>query len=192
MKGKNPYAYNDVDLAFYRSRDGAVWCYTSDEFPDLLADQINPITREKLPTKLLTEMKHKQNQSDAVGISPRDPAHPPLTYQEGLRKLHQVDTVNNRENHKIEKAFFKIADIYGLDKENIHKLTRDQAEFLLNELLEISSENGTKRRLEVAQLDPSYARMTFIRVGYKILSRNPKIIPDFFQSIKMISSSNTS
>ena len=185
LKGKNPYAYNDLDLAFYRSRDGAVWCYTSDEFPDLLADQINPITREKLPTKLLTEMKHKQNQTAAMGISPRDPANLPLTYREGLRKLHQVDTVNNKKNKKIEDSFFKMAEPYGVSKENINKLTRDEAEFLLMELSEASNDK-TKRRLELTPLDPSYARMTFIRVGYKILFYNLSLIPSFFRSIKMM------
>ena len=186
LKGKNPYAYNDVDLAFYRGQDSAVWCYTSDEFPNLLTDQINPITRKPLPTKLLTEMKHKQDQTQAVGITPRDPANPPLTYKEGLQKLHQIDTINNRENQRIEKAFFKMANSHGVDKENINKLTKDQAEFLLIEFLQMNGENTTKRRLELTPLDSSYSRMTFIRVGYEILSYNSELVPKFFQSVKMI------
>ncbi len=187
LKGKNPYAYNDIDLAFYRSRDGAVWCYTSDEFSDLLSDQVNPITREKLPSKLLTEMKHKQNQTAAMGISPRDPANLPLTYREGLQKLHQVDTVNNKKNKRIEDSFFKMAEPYGVVKENVNKLTRDEAEFLLKELTEESNKK-IKRRVELAPLDSSYARMTFIRVGYKILFYDLGLIPSFFGSIKMITS----
>jgi hypothetical protein len=180
LKDKNPYAYNDQDLAFYRGEDGAVWCYTSDEFPDLLTDQINPITQEPLPAKLLEEMKTKQLQVSLAGLEVRDTAHPPPTYQENLKKLRQVDTINNRENERIETSFFKLANSYGVSKEEVSKLTKDQAEYLLRELLK-----NSEREIELRPFGPSQARMTFIRVSYETLIKNPSSTREFFQLIKI-------
>ncbi len=186
MMGRNPYHYNDDDLVFYRDESDAVWCYISDEFPSLLADQVNPITNQPLPSKTITEMKHKQVLAKEAGLPLRDPAHQPLTYQQVLSKLTAKDSINNKANERIEQAFFETARIYGIYPDDIHKLKPDQAQAILNDLA-----IGIRRKIDLTDLHISHKRMTFIRVLYQKMLHDPSSAQTIFNYIKVIRTPTT-
>jgi hypothetical protein len=176
MSGRDPYNYNDTDLAFYRDSDDAVWCFISDEFPDLLADQINPITRGPLPDKILQEMKHKQLLAHRAGLPQRNSGNRPLTYLQALQKLKTNDQINNDHSNEIEQAFFETARSYGVGSHSIESLTKAQAQTILN---------GLNYDVRLEGLTVSHARMTFIRALYDELLSNPSMASIVFDLIKV-------
>lgn len=57
----NPYAYNDARMAFYRSQQGEVWCFTSDFFESMIKSKKNPYNGENLPSVFVETIKAQLN-----------------------------------------------------------------------------------------------------------------------------------
>ncbi len=181
LRGTNPYEVNDVDLSYYRSDDGAIWCYTSDRYDDLITNSVNPITAQALPQSLVEDMQKKQDKIANMGLQPRTPTNPPSTYSQNLQKLTASDTINNIENNKIETEFYNVALLQGVQKADIELLTTEQMAELLKEI-------GVSQIIvgQLTKLQLSHARVTFIRAAYDHIKDQQPLINRLFENIKLL------
>lgn len=64
----NPLDYPEKMLAYYKSRDGRIWCFLSKDFESLVRNGTNPSTREKLPIEFIEQIKSQINVLNYFGI----------------------------------------------------------------------------------------------------------------------------
>jgi hypothetical protein len=90
---KDPYAYNDAQVSFYRDDQNSVWCFTSDLYESLLSKKINPHspTAEKLPQEFLDTIKMRLELMKTLGIS----ASNPISTVDAIDQLSTIDQITS-------------------------------------------------------------------------------------------------
>lgn len=89
---ENPLDYNDIDIASYRDDQGAVWCFTSDMYQNLLDKKINPYNNVILPTAFLEKVRYQQKILKNLGLKATTG---PTSYPTALNQLETPDKVSN-------------------------------------------------------------------------------------------------
>lgn len=116
---KNPYAYNDARMAFYKSpKDGEVYCFTSDTFNDLLSSKINPYNGENLPVKFLSTIKTQINLLNELGVIKTN-----ITVKDALKEVFEKSTINNDKTDYSYNTVISALELSGVSKERFNNLS---------------------------------------------------------------------
>jgi hypothetical protein len=169
----DPYEYPDIDLAAYKDTEDRVWCYTSSDFDNLLADGRNTTTLEPLPQDFIDQVKKKKELLNRLGIKTTMPI------SRAVLQLTEKDTVSDDESQSIVDQFEKLALVNGVTKSQLQLLNRDQMRGTLTAL-------GIHDSLDLEQLSASHAYVTYARAARAaIMNDGTNQIENFFVAIKM-------
>ena len=115
---KNPYAYNDARIAFYKDpKDGEVWCFTSDTFSTLISSKVNPYNGEELPVKFIETLRSQLNTLKEIGVYETN-----TNIKDALREVYGRSTINNKKTDLQYETIIKILSIYGVSQERFESL----------------------------------------------------------------------
>ena len=132
---KNPYAYNDARMAFYKSpKDGEVYCFTSDTFGDLLASKINPYNEEKLPIKFISTLKTQVNLLNELGVLKSN-----NTVKDALKEVFEKSVINNDKTDYSYNTVISALGLSGVSKERFNSLSIvSQRDTILRDICDIN------------------------------------------------------
>ncbi len=173
LTDRNPYEYNDIDISYYKDDGGAVWCFTSDQFDRLRDNKTNPYTGERLSDMFMEGLSRQRNMVKRLGITTTDVK----TYSEAIDDLTKRDTISNKNSEQITRAFTDMAHINGVSQEELNNLSQRQMTAVL-----LSLGNNTDLR----RLTLSHAKITFYRIGYRMIRDKSDIAASFFNNLKAV------
>lgn len=105
---KNPYAFCDARMAFYRDpKDSEVWCFTSDTFTQLINTKINPYNGERLPDKFVETLRAQVTILREMGLFDFD-----HSIQDTMKEY--FDRGNKPNNKKTDFAYNTATRCIGL------------------------------------------------------------------------------
>ena len=171
---RNPYAYGDGRMAFYRDpKDGEVWCFTSDTFSNLIHSKINPYTGDRLPDKFIETMRSQVTILREMGLF--DFSH---SIKDTLKEY--FDRGNRPDNKKTDYAFntaSKCLSLYGVSEERLSSLKTITLEDTI--LRDIS---GVKLNF-FNMLTPKHQLVTVMRIIYSISKQKDFEATEFYATI---------
>lgn len=118
MVVKNPYAYNDAQMAFYKSpKDGKVWCFTSDLFASLISSKKNEYNGEDLPQKFIQTLKAQLNTLREIGVYETNES-----IKDALDQFYSRSDINNKKTDRQYNTVMTVLSMYGVSQERFESL----------------------------------------------------------------------
>jgi len=115
---KNPYAYNDARMAFYKDpKDGEVYCFTSDTFDSLISTRINYYNGQKLPQKFLSTIKSQLSTLKEIGVYETNE-----NIKDSLKEVYSRSVINNKKTDLQYNTVMKVLGMYGVSQERFESL----------------------------------------------------------------------
>lgn len=162
---KDPFEYNDIHIAYYRDEQGAVWCFTSDNFADLIETGTNPYNGTLLPISFQEELKYRLSNLKRIGIDQES------TFNESIDNLNSKDVVSNYYSDKYVNLFIEKANFHRVSTETVRSLTKEQ----MNDAFKAIGYN-----LNLTSLSTNHALITTAIVINYI---EPDLVNNFFDVI---------
>lgn len=129
MALKNPYAYNDARLAFYKDpNSGEVYCFTSDVFNSLISTRMNPYTNEKLPQKFLATIKAQLATLKEIGVYETN-----QDIRDALKEVYSRSKIDNKKTDRQYNTVIEALSHYGVSRDRFESL---RSETLKDTILE--------------------------------------------------------
>jgi hypothetical protein len=126
---KNPYAYNDARLAFYKDpKSGEVYCFTSDMFNSLISTKMNPHTNEKLPHKFLATIKAQLATFKEIGVYETN-----HNIKDSLKDIYSRSKIDNKKTDLQYNTVIEALSHYGVSRDRFESL---RSETLKDTILE--------------------------------------------------------
>lgn len=169
---KNPYAYNDTRMAFFRDpEEDEVWCFTSDTFSNLIQTKINPYTGRPLPDKFVETIKAQVNILKELGLFNFN-----NTIKDTLKEYFERSKINNKKTDYAYNTVIKCLSLYGLSEERFNTLSEiTLGETILNEICDVKL-----KFLE--NLTPKHMVIITSRIIYSI-SKSLENPSEFYETI---------
>jgi hypothetical protein len=173
----DPDEYNDIDIAYYKDDQGAVWCFTSDAFNTLLKTRMNPYNNTALPQFFLDKVSYQLNMLQRLGlenITQIITMKAPMTYGEALDKLNEVDVISNIESEDAVNTFIQLGVQNNFSLLSIRDLTKEQ---MMAALRTIGYD------IDLKLLTDSHALIITARLLKYVASKRADAVPVFFASL---------
>jgi len=167
---ENIYDYVDWDIAVYRDQHGVNWGFLRTKFSDLLENDKNPFTQEKLPTNFKDEMEMKREAHILLGLDK------PVKVSETIDSLTKKDTISNEKTQNAVKRFYNMACMEGVNDDFIMRLSKSSLENALRNI---------NIRTDLTSLSDDFARITFAVSAESKLRQNRYMVTDFFSNLRM-------
>jgi hypothetical protein len=176
----DPFDYNDIDLAYYRDDQGAVWCFGSDTFESILETGINPYNSTILPDSFKEQLKFQINALKRLGInngcSGLMTSRIPLTFSKAIDNLTSKDTVSENPCEQSMRDFIQLANLNNVSADTIRNLTKQQ---MIDALRTIDYD------VDLSLLSTSHALATTSRIISDLNRTDPDSVPVFFGAISL-------
>lgn len=177
---QDPLDYNDLDLAYYRDEQGAVWCFGSDSFSSLLEDRVNPYNSTILPPYFIEELRYRIDALRRLGIYADEvgiyASKIPITFSSALDDLNIKDTIGEKSSEQALNIFIRLASRSNISANTIRSLTKETMMQALNSI---------GYNVNLIPLSTSHALITTARVIDYINRIDPDLVIVFFNSLKM-------
>lgn len=164
----NPFEYNDDSLVYYTDKSKSTWCFTPNDFENVLSNQVNPYTGNPIPDNILMKIQSKLTYINSLGINPRKV----IPIGEALQVLTKSDVITNLNTEYINETIIRLAEARGIYDYTLKKLEPYRLHYLLNII------NMDQDYLE--QLSNSHRFATFCKAMYIHFKAYPDSISDVF------------
>lgn len=170
---RDPFAYNDATMMFYRDHDDLVWCFTSDTFESLIANPVNPHkpTADPLPKTFIDELKVRLDLMRRLGI----PVSTPVSTAEAIDSLAKRDEVSTRDSDFIVTTIEQSGRLAGIELGTIRRLSREQMHQILAMI------NMDQPMMEM--MTDRHRLITFSRAAYTVIKYQPAMATTFFAGL---------
>jgi hypothetical protein len=127
----DPMDYNDLDLAYYRDDQGAIWCFSSDAFASLLESGINPTNNTILPQSFKDQLQRQIDALQKLGINAArgavgvGSAGMAPTFPAMVDRLTSPDIINEKGSQTQLNNFMELGLANGVGSETLKTLTKD-------------------------------------------------------------------
>lgn len=173
----SPSDYNDINLAYYRDSQGAIWCFTSDMFADLVESKTNPYSSAVLPPSFVTQVQYQIDVLKKLGIDAGHgeigiySAQIPQTFSVAIDSLENKDVVNEKSSSRAVNAFIELAAMNSVSPDTIKNLKKDRM---------IDALRSIGYNVDLSQLGTGHALVTTARMVNYINKTEPDSIAPFF------------
>ena len=115
---KNPYAYNDARMAFFKDpKNGEVYCFTSDTFDSLISTRVNPSTGDKLPQKFLATIKAQLATLKEIGVYETN-----HDIKDSLKDIFSRSVIGNKKTDLQYNTVIEALSHYGVSRDRFESL----------------------------------------------------------------------
>jgi hypothetical protein len=174
----DPLEYNDVDIAYYRDDQGAVWCFPSDTFGALLETGVNPYNQTLLPESFLTQLKYQIDILRSLGIQATEVgvtvAKVPATFLSAIDSLTSPDTITEKTSAQAVQEFISRGSANGIAPQTIRGATKDQLMAALRTI---------NYHVNLTPLTTSHALVTTARIVNHVARSEPAALQTFFPAL---------
>lgn len=167
---KNPFEYNDSSLVYYNDKYNNTWCFTADDFENLLSNPVNPYSNEKLPSYVINKMNNSLQTFKILGVAPNQiiPASQALTH------LNKPDVISDKHTKFINDTVIRLAQTRGFFESEIKGFGFRKMNRILSEI--------NMEQDYLMYLTESHRFATFCRVIYYKFKEDPDSI-DFILNL---------
>jgi hypothetical protein len=173
-------------MTYYRDESGDVWCFTSNDYSDLLRSKVNPTTGRPLPEAFLVQVKANLEILEKLGI----PVATPVAISEALTQLKRPDVPDNRESEAIVKAVLSAGRLDRIPSVKVSALTPEQ----MNQVLRTIGMDQESLTIKVAVgdevptyvLTPDHQLITFARAARMAMEREPSLATTFYSNLALV------
>ena len=180
MLPHDPFDYNDVDLAYYRDDQGAVWCFGSDTFESILETGINPYNSTILPDSFKDQLRYQINTLKRLGINNGCggmlTTRIPLTFSKAIDTLTAKDSVTDQPCEQFMRNFVQLANLNNVSADTIKSLNKQQ---LMDALRTIDYD------VDLSGLSTSHALSTVAHILSDLNQTDPDAIGTFFSAVSL-------
>lgn len=182
LLSKDPFEYNDLDIAYYKDEQNLVWCFTSDTFENLKETGINPYNFSPLPESFKLQIDYQIKSLKSLGINADKgefgiySSHTPLTFSESIDSLSVKDAVSETESERFLLYFIQIASKNNISADTIKNLSTSRM---------INAFNSINYDIDLQPLTNSHALITTARIIYFLNKTDPNLVTTFFNSINI-------
>lgn len=179
---QNPLDYNDIDLAYYRDDQGAVWCFSSETFSSILESGLNPYNSTLLPQSFKDQLKYQIDVLKRLGVDAGRgeigiySSRIPITFDKSIDSLTSKDVVSEKTSEQALEIFIQLAGRNGISPETIRNLSKDQM---------MAALRSVDYNVNLAPLSTSHALVATSRVVEHINRVDPDSVKPFFNSLNM-------
>lgn len=171
---KNPYAFCDARMAFYRDpKDGEVWCFTSDTFSQLIDTKKNPYNGERLPDKFVETLRAQVTILREMGLFDFD-----HSIEDTMKEY--FDRGNKPNNKKTDFAYntaTRCIGLFGVSESRLASLkTITLEDTILRDIC------GVKLNY-FNMLTPKHQLVTAMRIVYSISKQKNFEASEFYEII---------
>lgn len=171
----DPFDYNDTMVAFY-SEGKNTYCFTSDQFENLLKSKMNRYSGTKLPDSFLTEIKVKLDILKGLKIDPTNP----FLVSSAVDQLSVNDEISNKESQEIVNIIIRTATGRRISETKIRSLNAKQMNRILNTI------GMTQPYMETMEMTNTHQLITFARAAYFVIKDDNGKANIFFNNIALI------
>jgi len=131
--------YADLDIAYYRDKDGKVWCFTSDAFPAIIEKQINPYNETYLPTTFVTKIRGQLDLLTRLGLATKGPSGytkqiKAVPFEKILADLDQADKLDDEKSQRILRVFYSLGMTAGFSEEKLNQMKPEDFQRALHQI----------------------------------------------------------
>lgn len=179
---QDPFDYNDIDLAYYRDDQGAIWCFGSDSFATILESGVNPYNSTVLPNSFKEELRYRIDVLKRLGVDASRgeigvyTSKIPITFTKSIDSLTAKDVVSERTSEDSLNGFIRLASANGISPETIRTLSKDR---MTNALRSIGY------NVNLAPLSTSHALVTTARIVDAVNRTDKDLVKQFFESLNL-------
>ena len=179
---QNVLDYNDIDLAYYRDDQGAIWCFTSDLFASVLESGMNPYNSTLLPESFKQQLRYQIDVLKRLGINANRgeigiySSRIPITFDKSIDSLTTKDSVSEQSSERALDLFIQLASRNNISPETIRNLSKDQ---MSNALRSIDY------NVNLSPLSTSHSLVTTSRIIEYLNLTDPDTVTVFFNSLNL-------
>lgn len=180
----DPFDYNDIDIAYYRDDQGAIWCFGSDAFQSILESGVNPYNSTLLPESFKQQLRYQIDVLKRLGVDASRgeigiySSRIPITFSQSIDSLTNKDVVGEKTSEQALDSFIQLANRNGLSSETVRSLSKDR---MMDALRSIGFD------VNLAPLSTSHALVTTARIVENINRTDPETVKTFFNSLNISS-----
>jgi hypothetical protein len=181
----DPFDYNDIDIAYYRDDQGAVWCFGSDSFATILESGVNPYNSTVLPTSFKEQLQYQINVLKRLGVDASRgeigiyTSRIPITFSRSIDSLTNKDVVTEKTSEQALDSFIQMANRDGISTETVRSLSKER---MMDALRSIDY------NVNLAPLSTSHALITTARIIEYVNRTDPDSVKIFFNSLNLAQS----
>ncbi|CAH6418155.1 Hypothetical protein HVR_LOCUS30 [uncultured virus] len=178
----DPLDYNDVDLAYYRDDQGAIWCFGSESFASVLESGINPYNGTVLPNSFKAQLKDQIDALKRLGVDASGgeigiySSRIPTTFDKSVDSLSSKDVVTEKTSEQALDSFIQLANRNGISTETIRQLSKERMTDALR---------SVGYNVNLAPLSTSHALVTTSRIVEYLNRTDPNSVKAFFASLNI-------
>lgn len=175
----DPSDYNDIDIAYYRDDQGAVWCFGSDSFATILESGVNPYNSTVLPNSFKEELRYRIDVLKRLGIDANRgeigiySSRVPITFTKSIDSLTSKDVITEKTSEQSLDVFIRLASRNNISPETIRTLSKER---MSNALRSIGY------NVDLTPLSTSHALVTTSRIIEFVDRTDPDTVQRFFES----------
>lgn len=178
----DPFDYNDLDLAYYRDDQGAIWCFTSDTFAAVLESGINPYNSTPLPESFKQKVAYQKSVLEKLGL-PVGKGNVGLykskiarTYTRAIDDLSSPDVVDEEKSAQALNTLQRLGMEHGLSASYIDGITKLQ----MTQALQTIGYN-----VDFSNLSTNHALITTARIVSYVNKSDPSLLNNFFSALNI-------
>lgn len=179
----DPMDYNDLDLAYYRDDQGAVWCFSSDSFASLLEAGVNPTNNTALPESFKDQLRQQIEALQKLGIDAGrgsvgiGSSGMPPTFAGMVDRLTAPDVINEKGSEIQLNNFIQWGLANGVGSDTLKNLTKDKMSAGLRAI---------NFSYDLTPLSTSSALVTTARIINYLKVHDPESLPVFFMAVNSL------
>jgi len=169
----DPFEYNDIDIAYYRDVQGAIWCFTRDSFISILETGLNPYNSTVLPESFKEELKYKVNILERLGIDVNF-AKPPVTFTSAVDSLTSHDSISEKSSEHIINLFIQRASENNISSTTVRSLAKQNM---------IDALRSIGYNIDLSTLSTQHSLIT---TAYIVVNLDSKTTSQFFNTLNSV------
>jgi hypothetical protein len=175
------FDYNDIDVAYYRDDQGAVWYFSSDMFASLVETGKNPYNNTMMPPSFMETLKCQMDVLKRLGIDVNEgevgvyASKIAVTYDKSIDSLQEKDIVSEKASERAVNRFIQLACENGVSSDTIKSLTKEKM---------IESLKSIQFNVNYQSLSTSHALVTTARIIQHVNKTNPQLTKTYFNALR--------
>lgn len=177
----DPFDYNDIDVAYYRDDQGAVWYFSSDMFSSLVETGKNPYNNTIMPLSFIETLKCQMKVLKNLGIDVNEgevgvyASKIAVTYGKSIDSLQEKDVVSEKASERAVNRFIQLASENGVSSETIKSLTKPMM---------MDSLKSIQFNVNLQPLSTAHALVVTARIIQYVNKTNPQLTKTYFNALK--------
>lgn len=176
----DPNDYNDLEIAYFRDDQGAIWCIPSDMFASIIESGKNPYNETLFPSTFIDYITYKSNVLKKMGVAVDlgemgiYSSKIPMSFSEAIDSLTVKDKISEKTSEEALNKFRQLASENNISPATINSLSKLKMKQALRSI---------NIDVDLTPLSISHSLITTARIITELDKSYPDLVSRFFSSL---------